>query len=90
MLRKKIISIIAGLVLFVLNEIGVHAQYIAYDIALQNERPLNILLHWVCKWAQEKGYRYFNLGRPTEDNGNIINFNLFKFKESYGGRGVIT
>ena len=86
---KKNNHIIAGLVLFVLNDICVHAQYIAYDIAFQNERPLNILLHQVSTWAQQKGFQYFNLGRPTEDNGNIINFNLFKFKVSYGGRGVL-
>jgi len=86
---KKNNQVIAGLVLFVLNDICVHAQYIAYDTAFQNERPLNILLHQVCIWGQKNGYRYFNLGRPTEDNGNIVNFNLFKFKESYGGRGVL-
>jgi Acetyltransferase (GNAT) domain len=86
---KKEQQVIAGMVLFLLNEICVHAQYIAYDIAFQNERPLNILLHKVSKWAQEKGYRYFNLGRANEDNGNIVNFNLFKFKESYGSRGVL-
>lgn len=86
---KKNNQVIAGLVLFVLNEVCVHAQYIAHDIAFQNERPLNILLHQVSTWAQQKGYQFFNLGRPTEDNGNIINFNLFKFKESYGGRGVL-
>ena len=86
---KKNKQTIAGLVLFVLNNICLHAQYIAYDFAYQNERPLNILIHEVSKWGQENGYRYFNLGRPTEDNGNIVNFNLFKFKESYGGRGVL-
>ena len=86
---KKNKQVIAGLVLFILNGICVHAQYIAYDTAFQNERPLNILLHHVSKWAQENHYQYFNLGRPTEDNGNIVNFNLFKFKESYGGRGVL-
>jgi len=86
---KKGKQMIAGLVLFVLNDICMHAQYIAYDFTFQNERPLNILLHHVSKWGQDKGYQYFNLGRPTEDNGNIVNFNLFKFKESYGGRGVL-
>jgi hypothetical protein len=86
---KKENQIIAGLVLFILNDVCVHAQYIAYDVALQNERPLNILLYHISKWAQQKGYRYFNLGRANEDNGNTINVNLFKFKESYGGRGVL-
>jgi len=86
---KKNEQVIAGLVLFILNNICVHAQYIAYDSTFQNERPLNILLYEVSKWAQKNGYRYFNLGRANEDNGNIVNFNLFKFKESYGGRGVL-
>lgn len=86
---KKDEKVIAGLVLFILNETCVHAQYIAYDLAFQNERPLNILLHEVSNWAQQNGYKYFNLGRANEDNGNIVNFNLFKFKESYGGRGVL-
>jgi hypothetical protein len=86
---KKDGEIIAGTVLFLLNDMCVHAQYIAYDIAFQNERPLNILLYEVSRWAQQNGYQYFNLGRANEDNGNIVNFNLFKFKESYGGRGVL-
>jgi hypothetical protein len=86
---KKQDRIIAGTVVFLLNELGVHSQYVAYDVAFQNERPLNILLHEVCLWAQKNNYRYFNLGTANEDNGNVINFNLFKFKESYGGRGVL-
>lgn len=88
-ITKKDNKIIAGLVLFILNDVCVHAQYIAYDIAYQNDRPLNILLYTVSKWAQYRGYLYFNLGRANEDNGNIINFNLFKFKESYGGCAIL-
>lgn len=86
---RKENELIAGLVLFLLNDICVHAQYIAYDFAFQNERPLNILLHEVSIWAQKNGYQFFNLGRANEDNGKTVNFNLFKFKESYGGRGVL-
>ena len=86
---KKEDQIIAGVVLFILNNVCVHAQYIAYNVEFQNSRPLNILLHQVSVWAQEKGYKYFNLGRANEDNGNKVNFNLFKFKESYGGRSVL-
>jgi hypothetical protein len=86
---KKEDRIIAGTIVFVVNETGIHSQYIAYDKAFQNERPLNILLHEVSRWAQGKGYLYFNLGTANEDNGKEINFNLFKFKESYGGRGVL-
>jgi hypothetical protein len=86
---KKEDRIIAGTVVFLVNQIGVHSQYLAYDLAFQNERPLNILLHEVSLWAQDKGYLYFNLGTANEDNGKEINFNLFKFKESYGGRAVL-
>ena len=86
---KKGNEIIAGTVLFLLNDVCVHSQYIAYDLSFQNDRPLNILLYEVSKWAQQKGYLYFNLGRANEDNGNIVNFNLFKFKESYGGCGIL-
>src|SRR5215211_1631712 len=86
---KKNGKMIAGMVLFILNEICVHAQYIAYDSSFQNDRPMNILIHEISLWAKENGYRYFNLGRANEQNGDIVNYNLFKFKESYGGRGVL-
>jgi hypothetical protein len=82
-------KIIAGVLIFVVNKVCVHAQYIAYDILYQNVRPLNILIDYISNWAYGNGYKYFNLGMANENNGRIINHGLYKFKESYGGRGIL-
>jgi hypothetical protein len=82
-------KIIAGVLVFLVNDLCVHAQYIAFDIEYQNMRPLNLLIDYIANWAYNSGYRYFNLGMANEDEGRVINYNLFKFKESYGGRGIL-
>lgn len=82
-------KIIAGVLIFVINNICIHAQYIAFDILYQHLRPLNILIDYITHWAFDQGYTYFNLGMANENNGTSINYGLYKFKESYGGRGVL-
>ena len=82
-------KIVAGVLVFLVNDICVHAQYIAFDILYQNMRPLNVLIDHIAGWSHTAGYKYFNLGMANENNGRTINYNLFSFKESYGGRGVL-
>jgi len=81
-------KVIAGIVLFVF-ETAVHAQYIASDKDFQDLRPLNAVIDFIVHWCQRSGYRYFNFGTANEDAGKTINKGLFKFKEGFGGRGVL-
>jgi len=81
-------KVIAGIVLFVFDT-AVHAQYIASDNSFQELRPLNAVIDFIVQWCQQSGYKYFNFGTANEDGGKTINKGLFKFKEGFGGRGVL-
>lgn len=81
-------KVIAGIVLFVFKT-AIHAQYIASDNSFQDLRPLNAVIDFIVQWAKKGGYRYFNFGTANENEGRLINEGLFKFKEGFGGRGVL-
>lgn len=82
-------ALIAGTVVFVCNDIACHTFYIAQDYEYQRLRAQNLLLFHVLRWARSKGFRYLNLGISTEDDGRVINWGLFRFKEGFGARGVV-
>ncbi len=82
-------KLVGGIVLFICKPLVLHAQYIASDLTYQNFRPLNAAIDFTCKWGWDQGFKYLNLGSATEDAGKIINFGLFRFKEGFGGRGVL-
>lgn len=80
---------VAGIVVFVINSNCIHAQYIASNSSYQEYRPLNFLIEEIAVWGHQNGFRYFNLGMANEDGGKTINSGLFRFKEGFGGRGVL-
>jgi hypothetical protein len=81
--------LIAGIVVFVYPPVAIHAQYIAYDLNFQNDRPLNAVINYIIKWGTQNNFQYFNLGMGNEEAGRVINYGLFRFKEGFGGRGVL-
>lgn len=81
-------KIIAGIALFV-NKTAVRAQYIASDNNFQDLRPMNAVIDFIIRWAKENDKKYFNLGMANENEGKSINYGLFRFKEGFGGRGVL-
>lgn len=82
-------EIIAGIVLFVVNERAVHAQYIASDHKYQEHRPINAVIDHIIEWAITRKFRFLNLGTPNDHSGTQINHGLLRFKEGFGGRGVL-
>lgn len=82
-------ELIGGIVVFVVNKNAVHAQYIAGLDEFQSLRAINLLIHRICVWAIENDFSYFNLGMVNEPDGSGINDGLCKFKEGFGGRGVL-
>lgn len=82
-------KLIAGIVVFVYPPSTLHAQYIAFDLNFQNERPLNAVIDYILKWGWQQGFAYFNLGMGNEEAGRVINYGLFRFKEGFGGRSVL-
>lgn len=79
----------AGIGLFICNRIAAHTFYLCSDEDLQHLRPLNFLLWKIAKHLQDRGFKYLNLGISTEQGGKIINWGLFKFKESFGAEGFL-
>jgi len=82
-------KLVGGIVLFVCKPMVLHAQYIASDLNYQNSRPLNAVIDHIIKWGWDQGFQYLNLGSANEDAGRKINYGLFRFKEGFGGRGVL-
>ena len=82
-------KIVAGAWLIRCNAKAAHTFYLAQDYAFEHLRPLRAVLHEVIRWQIEHGYRYLNFGISTEDGGRAMNHGLFRFKESFGARGVI-
>src|SRR5205085_8868526 len=82
-------EIIAGILVFLVNKKAMHAQYIASDVEFQEYRPLNVVIDHIIEYGCQHNYSYFNLGMANEENGKAINAGLFRFKEGFGGRGVL-
>jgi len=81
-------KIIAGVVLFIMPQ-TIHTQYIAMLYEYQKMRPVNAIFDYLINYGLKNGYLYINFGVSTENFGEKINWGLFKFKESFGGRGII-
>lgn len=80
--------IAAGTCVFVINDWSVHTFYMASRKDMQPSRPLNLALYAAMGWARDGGYRRFNFGVSTPQ-GRSVNWGLLRFKESFGGRGVV-
>jgi len=81
-------NLVAGCLVFIINKIAIHAQYIAQDSAYQEFRPINAVLDYIIEIGNKEGFKYFNLGTANE-GGKVINTGLFHFKQGFGGRGVL-
>jgi hypothetical protein len=68
---------------------AVHVLYTAQNFTHAVEcRPINFIYYHLINWAKEHGFDYVNIGISTEEGGAKINWSLFDFKETLGGRGV--
>lgn len=82
-------KLVAGTMVFVCNSKACHTFYIAQDYDYQRIRPINLLFHDLLSQLQQEGFKYLNFGISTEAGGTIINPGLFRFKEGFGGCGVV-
>ncbi|MTI81812.1 MAG: peptidoglycan bridge formation glycyltransferase FemA/FemB family protein [Firmicutes bacterium] len=82
-------QLIAGTVVFILNERVINCFYIAQNDDYQSLRPLNLLFNWLIKWGIKHNFAYLDWGISTENKGRTVNSGLFNFKEGFGGRGVL-
>ncbi|MEG6616326.1 GNAT family N-acetyltransferase [Peptococcaceae bacterium 1198_IL3148] len=82
-------KLIAGTVVFILNERVINCFYIAHDEHYQSVRPLNLVFDYLIKWGKERNFTYLDWGISTEQGGKVLNSGLINFKEGFGGRGVL-
>ena len=80
---------IGGILVFLANKKVAHAQYIAADSDYQELRPLNLVTDHIIKWCLQNNFSFFNLGMACEPGGLELNTGLSRFKEGFGGRGVL-
>ncbi|MDF2545929.1 MAG: hypothetical protein K0R93_827 [Anaerosolibacter sp.] len=79
----------AGVLVFLLNERVMNCFYIAHDDNYQHMRPLNLIFGHLMEWGRKNGFFYLDWGISTEQKGSRVNAELFRFKEGFGGHGVL-
>ncbi len=77
----------AGVVLFKSQTVW-HAQYIAASELAYEVSALDAVFDALILEAQQAGARYFDFGISNEDNGQVLNEGLYRFKSGFGGGGV--
>jgi len=66
-----------------------HIFYACIHYDFQLYRPANFALAHLIYYLQQNGAAVLNYGISTEDGGRHINWGLFRFKEDFGGTGVL-
>ncbi|MBY0292318.1 MAG: GNAT family N-acetyltransferase [Alphaproteobacteria bacterium] len=80
--------VIAGAVLFKKN-ITIHTQYLVNTECGKENFALDSIIQSCIKKSKEEGYRFFDFGINTENNGLYLNHSLFFSKAKHGGAGTI-
>jgi hypothetical protein len=82
-------NLTAGVLVFLLNERVINCFYIAHDDQYQHMRPLNLVFGYLMEWGRKNSFFYLDWGISTEEKGSRVNTELFRFKEGFGGHGVL-
>lgn len=79
--------VLGGSLIFICNDVSIIDFYIAQDYSHQQYRPINIVLFQIIRWANENGYRYFDIGvnqETSDPNPMALNRTLVSFKATFG------
>jgi len=82
-------KMIAGVLVFLLNNRVINCFYISHNDQYQHLRPLNLVFSHLIAWGLEEGFHFVDWGISTENKGKVANSGLFNFKEGFGGRGIL-
>ncbi|MFK2826129.1 GNAT family N-acetyltransferase [Bacillus sp. B190/17] len=82
-------KMIAGVLVFALNRRVINCFYICHHEKYQHLRPLNLIFSDLITWGLQEGFHFVDWGISTENKGQVVNAGLFKFKEGFGGRGIL-
>ncbi len=80
---------ICGGTVFYQSETVIHVQYIAANSLGQEIGALALLFLTLIEDYRAQGFRYFDFGISTNQQGSVLNQTLVDFKEGFSGRSVI-
>lgn len=80
-------QVLAGTLLFITPRVA-HSQYIASSAAGQEVNALDAVFQH-CIETAVPGIRYFDFGISNENEGQVLNEGLYRFKTEFGGSGVV-
>lgn len=83
--KKKLIG---GLLVFLAHDKTAHIFYSVGKGNIKGIYPTDTLVDFLVRYLKLKGFKYLNYGISTENEGKIINLDLFRFKEKFKGFGV--
>lgn len=82
-------EVLAGVVMYYCGSEVAHSQYIASSEHGRELKALPLLFDFLIKQAGDEGYRYFDFGISTEQDGMYLNEGLVSQKCRMGGRGIV-
>lgn len=80
-------KVLAGTVVYLTSHTA-HTQYISASPEGKAIGALDLMFHHLTADMTDKGYRFLDFGKSTEDCGRFLNESLIYQKEGFGGRGV--
>lgn len=80
-------GMLAGICMYETEECA-HCQYIATSSEGRRQNILAPLVSELIEYYYAQGYRYFDFGISTEENGRFLNVGLNRQKTSYGASGT--
>ncbi|PWJ61373.1 acetyltransferase (GNAT) family protein [Fibrobacter sp. UWR4] len=81
---------ICGMMQFLFPKTGVvHDQYISADESFDLFHHTTAMHVYAMREAAEEGYTNFSWGISTEEHGDILNENLYRFKEAFGAKPCV-
>jgi len=81
-------EVVAGLVMFNFKNVS-HTQYIASNDKGREAGALDALIESNINAAFAEGYRYFDFGISNEQDGQILNEGLYRYKRTFGAGSVV-
>lgn len=81
-------EVVAGLVMFNSRNVA-HTQYIASNVRGRETGALDLLIEHSINASFSSGYRYFDFGISNEQDGQILNNGLYRYKRSFGAGSVV-
>jgi hypothetical protein len=80
--------VVAGVVLFQTPRV-VHVQYSASTVQGNSVGASTAIIDYAIAKSIDLGARYFDFGVSNEQEGQILNEGLYRFKTSFGAGGVV-